>query len=177
MYFPKVDLDQKFKAYADGEITTVNINDYKGKNIVLLFYPLDFTFVCPTELNVISDRREAFLKRNTVVFLISKDSVYSHKSWAKQSRSDGGVEGVQWPMISDTNGKLSKKFQLYDEEEDITKRATVILDDQFNINYIGVHHQSIGRSTDEILRLVDAMIFVSKHGDTCPMDWNDKYSK
>lgn len=177
MYFPKVNLDVKLKAYIDGSITTVNLKDYLGKNIILLFYPNDFTFVCPTELNVVSDRKEEFIKRNVVVFTISKDSAYNHQAWAKLPRQDGGVEGIQWPMLADKNARLSRQFGLYDDEEDITKRATVMIDVSGNVFNISIYHEKIGRNVDEILRLLDAMDHVSKHGDICPMDWSNKEKK
>ncbi|WUR04815.1 thioredoxin peroxidase [Vairimorpha necatrix] len=172
MYFPEINLDMQFKAFEDDHITTINLKDYKGKNVVLLFYPNDFTFVCPTELNVISDRKEEFARRNTVVFLISNDSVYSHKAWAKLPRQDGGVEGIQWPMLSDSGAKLSGLFGFYDQDEDITKRATLIFDTKGEVKYTSIYNDMIGRSTDEILRIIDAINFTAEHGEICPMDWN-----
>lgn len=175
MYFPKLVEDVEMPVFVNNEIKKIRLSDFKGRRyLVLAFYPLDFTFVCPTELNSLSDNIEEFEKRNTTVLLISKDSVYSHKAWASIPRINGGVEGVKLPMVSDVCGKLSKQFGLYDEENDFTKRATVILDKDLNMYYYCVHHDMIGRSIEELLRVVDAMDNVIKFGETCPMNWSKK---
>lgn len=175
MYFPKLVEDVEMPVFINNEIKKIKLSDFKGKrHLVLAFYPLDFTFVCPTELNSLSDNFDEFEKRDTTVLLISKDSVYSHKGWASVPRISGGVEGVKFPMVSDVGAKLSKQFGLYDEDNDFTKRATVILDKELNMYYYCVHHDMIGRSITEILRVVDAMDNVIKYGETCPMNWNKK---
>ncbi|EQB62241.1 thioredoxin peroxidase [Vairimorpha apis BRL 01] len=171
MYFPKLDLSYWYKAYVDDKITEVRLLDYKGKNIVLMFYPADFTFVCPTEINAINDLKSEFEKRNTVVLFISVDSVYCHKGWTNVTREEGGIKGISWPMISDNRGILSKQFDLLDEEQFITKRAYVILDNRFEVYNISIYHDKIGRSTTEILRILDAMAFSKKNGNICPIDW------
>ncbi|KAF9763691.1 putative thioredoxin peroxidase [Nosema granulosis] len=175
MYFPQLVEDVELPVFVDNEIKKIKLSDYKGdKYLVLMFYPLDFTFVCPTELNSVSDHYEDFEKRDATVLLISKDSVHSHKAWASLPRLSNGVEGCRWPMVSDVGGRLSKQFDLYDEEKDITKRATVILDKELNVFYYCVHHDMIGRSITELLRVVDAMDDVIKYGETCPMNWSKR---
>lgn len=173
MYFPKLVEDVEMPAFINNEIKKIRLSEFKGKKyVVLFFYPLDFTFVCPTELNEISKVYKEFEERDTVVLLISRDSVYSHKAWASVPQEENGVKGCKWPMVSDVAGRLSKQFELYDEENDITKRATVVLNKDLEVYYYCVHHDKIGRSTEELLRVIDAMDNVIKYGETCFMNWS-----
>ncbi|KAI5184281.1 peroxiredoxin 2/4 [Nematocida homosporus] len=158
-------------AYCCGEFKQVNLEDYLGQTLILVFYPLDFTFVCPTEIIGFSKARSEFSKVGAEVLLVSCDSVYSHKAWAE--RKDGGIYGHGLPMLSDCNGGLSRAFGIYKEDEGRSYRATIILKNGVVV-YELVHADPIGRSTKEILRVVKALKFNEEHGDICPLDWNEE---
>ncbi|AFN82729.1 thioredoxin peroxidase [Encephalitozoon romaleae SJ-2008] len=169
--FSKVLSDSKYKAFVDGEIKEISLQDYKGKYVVVVFYPLDFTFVCPTEINRLSDLKEEFLKRNAVVLLVSCDSVYTHKAWASIPREKGGVLGVSWPMIWDAKRELCSQFSMFDEENGHPMRGTVLLSKDLSARHMSVNYPAIGRSVDEILRLIDALAFNEENGEICPVEW------
>ncbi|CAD26263.1 THIOREDOXIN PEROXIDASE (THIOL-SPECIFIC ANTIOXIDANT PROTEIN) [Encephalitozoon cuniculi GB-M1] len=172
--FPKTLTDSKYKAFVDGEIKEISLQDYIGKYVVLAFYPLDFTFVCPTEINRFSDLKGAFLRRNAVVLLISCDSVYTHKAWASIPREQNGVLGTAWPMVWDAKRELCNQFGLYDEENGHPMRSTVILAKDLSVRHISSNYHAIGRSVDEIIRLIDAITFNDENGDICPAEWRSE---
>lgn len=155
-------------AYHDGKFTTVSDKDYKSKILVLVFYPYDFTFVCPTEITGFSDMAEAMEKENAYIVFASCDSKFSHRAWCE--KEDGGISGNRLPMLSDTGGGLSQRLGLYIEEMGASQRATVIVDSG-TVVYEAVHAASVGRSSEEVLRVVRALNFTKKHGVVCPLDW------
>ncbi|KAH9411739.1 putative thioredoxin peroxidase [Ordospora pajunii] len=173
MAFPKVAGDKKYRAFVDGEIKEVSIGGHDGC-VVLVFYPLDFTFVCPTELNRFSDLKDEFVKRGATVLFVSCDSVYTHKAWAQVPRENGGVMGVSWPMIWDERGDLSRHMWMYDADSGHPMRGTVILSKTLDVKHMSVNHAEIGRSVDEILRLIDAISFNEEFGEVCFVDWKKK---
>jgi alkyl hydroperoxide reductase subunit AhpC len=152
----------------------VSLEDYKGKYLVILFYPLDFTFVCPTELIAFNDSLSQFHDINCEVVTVSTDSKYSHLKWNKTSRSEGGLGGIEIPMIADFEKKMGKDYGvLLTEGPDagVCLRGLFIIDDKSIIRQMSVNDLPVGRSVDETIRLVQAFQFHDKHGDVCPANW------
>lgn len=145
----------------------VSLKDYEGKWLVLVFYPLDFTFVCPTELTAISDRIEEFAERDTEVVGISTDSVHSHRAWLRTPREENGVAGLQYPLAADITHSVSRDYGVLVEEEGIALRGLYIIDPEGTLQYAVVHNLNVGRSVDEVLRVLDGL----QTGGLCPSDW------
>ncbi|CAG8471775.1 18843_t:CDS:10, partial [Acaulospora morrowiae] len=161
------------KAVVGDEITTLSLNDYENKFLVMVFYPFDFTFVCPTELLAFSDRLEEFQAINTEVVGISCDSEHSHFAWSKLPRKLGGIENIRIPLVADYSKKITEEYNVLFEEKGIPLRATVIIDDKGIVRVININDTEIGRSVDEVLRLVKAIQFANKHGEVCPVNWKE----
>lgn len=165
--------DFTLRALVKGEYKDITLSNYSGKNVLLLFYPLDFTFVCPTELNAFSDCGDEFLKEhNCQVLYVSSDSVYAHKAWAETPRSLQGVEGVGWPMLSDLKREVSRLYCM-EHPEGRPVRGTVIIDKNRKIRHYSVNDDLIGRSVPELRRLLDAInsLGSAKAGEFCPANW------
>ncbi len=159
------------QAIIDGQIKDFSFDDYKGKAKVLFFYPLDFSFVCPTELNAFQDVYQEFKNRDTEIFGISVDSVYAHEAWLHQPKEQGGIAGVSYPVLSDITKSISRMYDALNEEEGIAYRALYIIDKDDIIQSAQINNLSLGRNIAEVLRLVDAVAFVEKHGEVCPANW------
>jgi peroxiredoxin (alkyl hydroperoxide reductase subunit C) len=145
----------------------ISLADYKGKWLILLFYPLDFTFVCPTELTAFSDRLDELNGIGAEVLGVSTDSVHSHRAWLKTPRDQNGIEGLQYPLISDVGGKLAAKYNILVEEENIALRGLFIINPEGVLQYAVVHDLNIGRSVDETLRVLQGL----QTGGLCAADW------
>lgn len=145
----------------------VKLADYKGKWLVLMFYPLDFTFVCPTELTAFSDRIEELKGVGAEVIGISTDSVHSHRAWIKTPRESNGVADLKYPLASDVGGKLSRAYNILVEEANIAQRGLFIIDPEGVLKYAVVHDLNIGRSVDETLRVLEGL----QTGGLCAADW------
>lgn len=145
----------------------VKLSDYAGKWLVLLFYPLDFTFVCPTELTAFSDRIEELNGIGAEVVGISTDSVHSHRAWIKMPREQNGVADMQYPLASDVGGKLARAYNILVEEEGIALRGLYIINPEGVLQYAVVHDLNIGRSVDETLRVLQGL----QTGGLCSADW------
>ena len=145
----------------------VKLSDYVGKWLILMFYPLDFTFVCPTELTAFSDRLEEFEGIGAEVIGISTDSVHSHRAWIKTPREENGVEGLQYPLAADTGGRLARQFGVLIEDEGIALRGSFVIDPEGILRYSVVHDMNIGRSVDETLRVLQGL----QTGGLCSADW------
>jgi len=159
-------------AVVDGEFKeNFTLDQYKGKYVVLFFYPLDFTFVCPTEICAFSDRAHEFAERNCQVLACSTDSHFSHFAWTMQSRKEGGIGEMKIPLLADTNHAIGKKYGVMVPDAGITYRGLFIIDDQHNVRQITINDLPVGRNVDEVLRLVDAFQFVAEHGEVCPAGW------
>jgi len=164
----------EFKAQAvfeDGSIGELNLSDYKGKYTVLFFYPLDFTFVCPTEIVSLSDRIEEFKSRDAQVLGISVDSQFSHAKWRQTPRKEGGIGEIGYPLVSDLNKCISAKYGVLLECAGVALRGVFIIDKAGNLRSYTVNDLPIGRNVDEILRVIDAIEFTEKHGEVCPANW------
>ncbi|CAL1547579.1 unnamed protein product, partial [Lymnaea stagnalis] len=153
------------QAVVDGEFKTVKLTDYRGKYVVLFFYPLDFTFVCPTEIISFSDRVADFRSINCEVLACSTDSVFSHLAWINTPRKQGGLGPMNIPLIADKNAEISKKYGCLKADEGIAFRGLYIIDDKGNLRQITINDLPVGRSVDETLRLVQAFQFTDKHGE------------
>lgn len=161
--------DFKLKAYYQDKIKDIKLSDYKGKWVILLFYPGDFTFICPTELEEASNMREHLEKKGAEILSVSTDSVYVHKAWHEQSPT---IKNVKFPMLSDPKGDLAKEFGAYIDEEGVCLRGTFIIDPDGILKTMEIHDNSIGRSGKELMRKLDAAIFVRNNkGLVCPASW------
>lgn len=157
------------KAFHDNQFKTVKLADYKGKWVVLVFYPADFTFVCPTELGELADRYEEFQKLGVEVLSASTDTEFVHKAWYDNSET---IHKIKFPMLADPTGKISKEYGVYIPEEGLALRGTFIIDPDGVLKALEVNDNSIGRSAEELLRKVQAAQFVRKHGgEVCPASW------
>ncbi len=145
----------------------VKLSDYKGKWLILLFYPLDFTFVCPTELTAFSDRLDEIQGVGAEVIGISTDSVHSHRAWIKTPRDQNGIEGLQYPLASDVAGRLAAKYNILVEEANIALRGLFIINPEGILQYAVVHDLNIGRSVDETLRVLQGL----QTGGLCAANW------
>ena len=145
----------------------VKLSDYKGKWLILLFYPLDFTFVCPTELIHFSDRLDELQGVGAEVLGVSTDSVHSHRAWLKTPQDQNGIQGVKYPIASDVGGKLSRQYNILVEESNIALRGLFIINPEGILQYSVVHDLNIGRSVDETLRVLQGL----QTGGLCAADW------
>jgi len=145
----------------------VKLSDYKGRWVGLIFYPLDFTFVCPTELTAFSDRYEDFQGIGADLIGVSTDSVYSHRAWIQTSRDKGGVEGLAYPLAADSTKQVSKDYGVLIEDKGIALRGLFLIDPEGILRYKVVHDLNIGRSVDETLRVIQAL----QTGGLCQANW------
>lgn len=178
IFVDKFDLDHDFDAISNKEITKINIlKNYKDKYIVLVFYPFDFTTVCPTEINKLSDMRKSFEEINAELLLISCDSVFCHNAWLKIPRKDKGILGCELTMISDYERILSSYFGLLEQKvingksvDSNSSRSTVILNKNHEVIHYSFYKKEIGRNSSELLRIVKADIHNEKTGEMCLCD-------
>lgn len=155
--------------FQNEEIKKIKLEDYKGKWVILFFYPADFTFVCPTELGDIADKYEEFKNLNTEILSISTDTVFVHKAWHDESDT---IKKINFPMVADPTGNITRSYGVMIEDEGLALRGTFIIDPDGNLKTIEIHDNGIGRNMDELLRKLQAAQFVYKHGDqVCPANW------
>ncbi|MFF2091103.1 peroxiredoxin [Paenibacillus sp. NPDC058174] len=155
-------------ATGDGkDFGTASLSDYKGKWLVLFFYPLDFTFVCPTEITALSLAAEEFSKLNTEILGVSVDSKHSHRAWINTPVNDNGLGELNFPLAADITKKVASDYGVLIEEEGIALRGLYIIDPQGEVKYQVVNHNDVGRSVDETLRVLQAL----QSGGLCPMNW------
>ena len=172
---------------------TVSINVFEEatnnkKKVLLFWYPKDFTFVCPTELHAFQEALAEFEKRNTMVIGASCDTAEVHFAWLNTSKDNGGIEGVTYPILADSNRNLSSVLDIldisssdYDEELDtviyegdnVTYRATYLIDEEGSVFHESINHMPLGRNVNEYLRLIDAFTHVQEKGEVCPANWEE----
>jgi len=163
-----------------------SLEQYKGKKVVFFFYPLDFTFVCPTEIIAFQEAMEEFEKRNTVVVGCSIDSQFSHWAWLNTPKNKGGIEGVKYPLVADLDKTISMKYNVLggeyviDEEgemafegEPVAFRGLYLIDEEGVVQHELVNNLGLGRSVKEVLRLIDALTHLQKYGEVCPANWEE----
>ncbi len=158
------------KAFHNDEVKTVSLSDFKGKWVVLFFYPADFTFVCPTELGDLADNYGKFKELGAEILSVSTDTEFVHKAWHDNSET---IKKIKFPMLADPTGKICKDYETYIEEEGLSLRGTFVIDSEGILKAFEIHDNSIGRSTVELLRKIEAAKFVKEHkGQVCPMNWH-----
>ena len=176
------------KAVVDGNeiVENFSLKQFEGKKyVVFFFYPADFTFVCPTELLAFQDKSAEFEKRNTVLIGASTDSEFSHWKWLQTPQKEGGIKGVNYPLVADQTLTISKSFDVlagedeYDEDGNETfvgepkaYRGLFLIDKQGIVRHQVVNDMPLGRSVDEALRMVDALQFNEENGEVCPANWH-----
>ncbi|MDD7693465.1 MAG: alkyl hydroperoxide reductase subunit C [Lactobacillaceae bacterium] len=161
--------DFKVNAYQDGKTVEVTKKDVLGKWSIFFFYPADFSFVCPTELEALQDKYEDFKQANAEIYSVSEDTEFVHKAWAEASDKIGKIK---YHMLADPAGKLARMFDVLDEDAGQAYRGVFIVDPDGKIQSYTINNMGIGRSADEILRTLLAAQFVRKHGDrVCPANW------
>lgn len=158
-------------AVVNGELKALKLSDFLGKYLVFFFYPLDFTFVCPTEILAFNDRIDEFRKINTEVVGCSVDSHFTHLAWMNTPRKEGGLGPLKIPLLSDLTHKISKDYGVYLEDLGHTLRGLFIIDTKGILRQITMNDLPVGRSVDETLRLVQAFQYTDLHGEVCPAGW------
>lgn len=160
------------KAVWKGQILeNFSLTQFRGKYIIFFFYPLDFTFVCPTELHAFQEKLHEFEARGAHVVGCSVDSVYSHFAWLNTPKKLGGIEGVTYPLVSDLNKTIARDFDALVPGDGIAFRALFLIDKQGVVRHQLVNDLPLGRSVDEALRMLDALIFFEQNGEVCPANW------
>ncbi|KAF8835297.1 thioredoxin-like protein [Paxillus ammoniavirescens] len=164
----------KAAAVVEGMFKDISLADYLGEWVILFFYPMDFTFVCPTEILAFNDALPQFKELGASVLGVSTDSQYSHFAWAQQPRKQGGIgPDLKLPLIADRNMQISRDYDVLIEEEGIALRGLFIIDPKGIVRQITVNDLPVGRSVDETIRLLKAFQYTDKHGEVCPLGWTD----
>jgi peroxiredoxin (alkyl hydroperoxide reductase subunit C) len=157
------------EAFHEGQIKKISLENYKGKWVVLFFYPADFTFICPTELGEMADRYEKFKELGAEILSISTDTAFVHKAWHDSSET---IKKIKFPMVADPTHEISWKYNTLIEEEGVALRGSFLIDPEGNLKAMEIHHNDIGRNADELLRKLEAAKFVEEHGgEVCPANW------
>jgi len=158
-------------AVVNKQFEQLTLSQFKGKNVVLFFYPLDFTFVCPTEIIAFSDRIEEFRKRNTEVIGVSVDSQFSHLAWINTRREEGGLGDLQYPLVADITKGIGRDYGVLLQDGSVAFRGLFLIDKEGTIQHMVINNLPLGRSVDETLRMIDALTHFETHGEVCPADW------
>jgi peroxiredoxin (alkyl hydroperoxide reductase subunit C) len=175
---------------ADNSFKDISLSDYEGKKVVLFFYPMDFTFVCPTEIIAFDHRLSEFEKRGVQVLGCSIDSKHTHWAWKNTDVNEGGIGKVKYPLIADIDKSISRKYDVLigaqpayvetkeGEEEttvggNIALRGSFLIDEEGVVRHAVINDLPLGRNIDEMLRTIDALTFNQKHGEVCPAGWKD----
>lgn len=164
-----------FKAQAvmpDGSFKELTLSEYKGKYVLLFFYPLDFTFVCPTEIIAFSDRCAEFSQLGVQVIGVSVDSHFTHLAWRNMSRDQGGLGNIEYPLVADINKKIARDYDVLVDDA-VALRGLFLIDQKGTVRHQVVNDLPLGRSVDEALRMVQALQFFEKNGEVCPANWKE----
>lgn len=165
--------DFEAQAVIDGQFKTIRLSDYHSKKYVaLFFYPLNFTFVCPTELHAFQDKYDEFVQRDVELIGISVDSHYSHFAWVNTPKQAGGIEGVKYPLVADITKNIARSYDVLLEDDGVALRGFFLIDKDGNVQHQVVNNLPLGRNVDEALRMVDALQFFEANGQVCPANWN-----
>ncbi|XP_063703314.1 peroxiredoxin-2 [Culicoides brevitarsis] len=167
----------KGQAVVNQEFKEIQLSDYKGKYLVLFFYPLDFTFVCPTEIIAFSDRIQEFKALGAEVVGVSVDSHFSHLAWVNTPRKEGGLGKMEYPLLADLTKNISRDYGVLLEDAGISLRGLFIIDPKGVVRQITINDLPVGRSVDETLRLIKAFKFTDEHGEVCPANWDPEKNK
>ncbi len=158
------------EAVVGKDFQELSLDDYKGKWVVLFFYPLDFTFVCPTEITAFSDNYEKFKKAGAEVLGCSVDSKFSHLAWVNTPRKEGGVGEIKYPLLADLTKEIGRDYGVL-LSNGVTLRGLFIIDPEGNVAYEVVHDLGIGRNVEEVLRVLQAIQKTRETGEVCPANW------
>jgi alkyl hydroperoxide reductase subunit AhpC len=161
----------KAQAVSNGEIKEVSLSDFDGKWKVLFFYPLDFTFVCPTEITAFSDKIQMFKDMNCEVIGCSVDSQFSHLAWTQQPRNKGGLGEINYPILADITKNIARDYGVL-MNESVAFRGTFIIDNNNVVQHCSINNLSVGRNVEEIARLVEGYQYTATHGEVCPAGWH-----
>ncbi len=156
----------------DGSFQEVKLSDYRGKHVLLFFWPLDFTFVCPTEIIAFSDAAADFEKLGVQILGVSVDSHYTHFAWTQTSRDEGGIGKTAYPLVADLNKKIAESYGVL-LGGGIALRGLFLIDKEGIVRHQVVNDLPLGRSVDEALRMVQALQFFEKNGEVCPANWKE----
>ena len=167
--------DFSAKAVINGSeiVDNFTLSQFKGKYTVLWFYPLDFTFVCPTELHAFQAKLAQFEAKNIQVVACSVDSWFSHAAWLNTPKEQGGIQGVQYPIVSDFNKQITNDYGILCEDVSASYRGLFLIDKEGVVRHETVNDLPLGRNVDEVLRMVDALQFHEKNGEVCPANWKE----
>ncbi len=186
--FPNLDVDAMNDMGDTFKLNVLEEAQKNNKKVLLFWYPKDFTFVCPTELHAFQEALKEFEKRNTIVIGASCDTPEVHFAWLNTTKDNGGIEGVTYPILADSNRNLSSTLGILDitdekyneetgvvtvEGDNVTYRATYLIDEEGTVFHEGVNHMPVGRNVAEFLRLIDAYTHVQKNGEVCPANWEE----
>lgn len=149
------------------------LHSLRGHYVLLFFYPLDFTFVCPTELHAFEEKLVDFQKRGAKVLGCSVDSPFTHLAWLNTPKNKGGIEGVTYPLISDLNKSIAESYDVLIPQEGIAYRGLFLIDREGTVRHQVVNDLPLGRNVDEAIRMLDALIFFEKNGEVCPANWQE----
>ena len=164
--------DFKATAVIDQEFKEITLSQFKGKYVVLFFYPLDFTFVCPTEITAFSDRYSDFSSKNTEVLGVSVDSQFSHLAWIQTPRNQGGIGDINYPLVADLKKEIANAYHVLDDAEGVALRGLFIIDPNGIIMHSTINNLPVGRNVDETLRVLQAFQYVQQNPDeVCPANW------
>ena len=159
-------------AVVDQEFKDIKLSGYRGKYVVLFFYPLDFTFVCPTEITAFSDRHAEFKALNTEILVVSVDSQFSHLAWIQTDRKSGGIGDIHYPLVADLKKEISTAYNVLDPDAGIALRGLFVIDQDGVIQHSTINNLGFGRSVDETLRVLQAIQHIQTHPDeVCPAGW------
>ncbi len=163
----------KAKAAVQNQIVeNFSLDLFKDKYVILFFYPLDFTFVCPTELHAFQERLKDFEEKGAVILGCSVDSVFTHLAYLKTPKSEGGIKGISYPLIADLDKNIARSYYVLSEEEGIAYRGLFLIDQMGIVRHQLINDLPLGRSVSEVLRLLEALMFHEKHGQVCPANWS-----
>ncbi len=160
------------QAVVGEEFQPVRLSGYRGQYVLLFFYPLDFTFVCPTEIIAFSDRAKDFQDRKCQILGVSIDSHFTHLAWIKTPRNQGGLGKLNYPLVSDLNKDISRNYDVLLSDNTVALRGLFLIDKSGVLRHMLVNDLPLGRSVDEALRVLDALQHFEQHGEVCPADWH-----
>ncbi len=156
----------------DNSFKQVKLSDFKGKYVILFFYPLDFTFVCPSEIIAFDNRLANFKERNVEVLGVSVDSHFSHLAWKNTPIDKGGIGNVQYPIVADLTKQIARDYDVLTGDGAVAFRGTFLIDKEGKVRHQVVNDLPLGRNIEEALRMVDALQFHENNGEVCPAGWN-----
>jgi alkyl hydroperoxide reductase subunit AhpC len=151
----------------------LKLSDYRGKYVIVYFYPLDFTFVCPTEIIAFSEKHAEFAKLDVEILGVSVDSHFSHLAWRQQPRNKGGLGDLRYPLVADLSKSIARAYDVLVADGSVALRGLFLIDRQGVVRHQVVNDLPLGRSVDEALRMVKALQFFETHGEVCPADWKE----